>query len=101
MLGIESKKKELFVDEEIDLKIGRIFKQAKMNEIKDYLSNKINVDPFPSEKKNKNEGDDDLSMETQITYKDTCDLLGELNKKIYKLRKDNKDALEKEKKFKL
>ena len=72
-----------------------------MNEIKDYLSNKINVDPFPSEKKNKNEGDDDLSMETQITYKDTCDLLGELNKKIYKLRKDNKDALEKEKKLKL
>ena len=79
MLGIESKKKELSVDEEIDFIIGRILKKAKMNEIKDYLPNKINVDPFPTEKKNKNEGDDDLSMETQITYKDTFDLLGELN----------------------
>ena len=77
-----NQKKKLSVDEEIDLKIGRIFNQAKMNEIKDYLPNKINVDPFPTEKKNKNEGDDDLSIETQITYKDTCNLLGELNKKF-------------------
>ena len=53
-----NQKKELFVNEEIDLKIGRIFKQAKMNEIKDYLPNKINIDLFPTENKNKNEGED-------------------------------------------
>lgn len=51
MLGIEYKKKELSVDEVIELKINKIFKQAKLNEIKDYLPNKINVDPFPTEKK--------------------------------------------------
>ena len=31
-------------------------------------------------------------METEISYKDTCNLLKELNDKIYELRKHNKDA---------
>ena len=52
-------------------------------------------------KKNKDEEDENLSIETQITNKDTCDLLGELNEKIYTLKKDNKDVLEKERKIKI
>ena len=40
-------------------------------------------------------------METQFTCKDTCDLLKELDEKIHKLRIDNKDTLEKEKKIKI
>ena len=94
MLGIEKKAKELSLDEEIDQRINTIIKRAKMSEIKDYLPNKLNIDPFPI-KKNKDEEDEDLSIETQITYKDTCDLLGELNEKIYRLRKGNKNVLEK------
>ena len=70
MLGIEKKAKELSLDEEIDQRINTIIKRAKMSEIKDYLPNKLNNDPFPT-KKNKDEEDEDLSIETQITYKDT------------------------------
>ena len=51
MLGIEKKAKELSLDEEIDQRINTIIKRAKMSEIKDYLPNKINIDPFPTEKK--------------------------------------------------
>ena len=101
MLGIESKNKEFSLEEEIVLKLNNVIKRSKMNGIKEYLPHKINIDPFPGEKKNKKEDDDDLSLETQLTYKDTCDLLEDLNEKIYKLRKDNKDAFEKEKKIKI
>ena len=88
-------KKELSLDEEVNLQINRIFKQARINSLKKYLPNNIDIDPFPNEKKNKNEEDDELSMETQFTYKDTCDLLKELDEKIHKLRIDNKETLEK------
>ena len=101
MLGIESKNKELSLEEEIDLKINNVIKRSKMKSIKEYLPHKINIDPFPVETKNKKEEDDDLSLETQLTFKDTCNLLEDLNEKIIKLRKDNKDALEKEKKIKI
>ena len=37
----------------------------------------------------------------QITLKDICGLLGELNEKIYKLRKGSKDVLEKGRKIKI
>ena len=48
-----------------------------MNAIKEY-----NIDPFLAEKKNKKEEDDDLSLETKLTYKDTCGLLEDLNEKF-------------------
>ena len=101
MLGIESKNKELSLEEEIDLKINNVIKRSKMKSIKEYLPHKINIDPFPVETKNKKEEDDDSSLETQLIFKDTCNLLEDLNEKIIKLRKDNKDALEKEKKIKI
>ena len=44
-------KKELSIDEEVNLQINRIFKQARINSLKKYLPNNIDVDPFPNEKK--------------------------------------------------
>ena len=91
MLGIESKNKELSLEEEIELKINKVIKLTKMKSIKEYLPYKINIDPFPAEKKNKKEEDDESSLETQLTFKDTCNLLEDLNEKIIKLRKDKKE----------
>ena len=60
----------------------------------------ININPFPLEfeKKDKNIEEDD-SEETKYTYKDSCDLIEQLEENIKNFRQKNKDVQEKEKRI--
>ena len=69
----------------------------KNNSIKDYFQ-KINFWFFHGDKKINNDDGDDDSLEKHFTYKDTFDLLKEINDKIDKLRKYDKKWARKGKK---
>ena len=102
VLGIEKseEKKELPLEEEIENKINIAIKKSKLSSLSQYMPWSININPFPLEfeKKDKNIEDDD-SEETKITYKDSCDLIGQLEENIKNFRQKNKDVQEKEKRI--
>ena len=102
VLGIEKieENKELTMDEEIENKINLAIKKSKISSLEKYMPWSININPFPLEftKKDKNIEDDD-SEETKYTYKDSCDLIEQLEENIKNFRKKNKDVQEKEKRI--
>ena len=64
------------------------------------MPHSINVNPFPFEYQNKGENnEDDDSEETKYSYKDSCDLINQLEENIKVFRGKNKDAQEKDKKI--
>ena len=102
-------------EEKISYIIESSEKRAKINNIKDYLIEEVNIESFPLEKKlqkrnskpnerkneiNKNIKKDELeecnSEDTKITIKDSCHLLNELDENIKEFRKNNKNIYEKE-----
>ena len=100
---LNNKKGNMTLEEEVDITIDKIFKKAKLNEVQKYLTDNINIEPFPKEKyqlKN-NELDDEGSESTKYTIIDKCDSLKELDENIKKYREQNKNAKEKNKKIKI
>ena len=91
------------LDEEVDLKVNKLFKRAKLNEVRKYLTNSIDIDPFPKEQSQfKNiELGDNASETTNYTVIDKCDSLKELDENIKKFREKNKNVKEKNKKIKI
>ena len=60
----------------------------------------FNVNPFPVEQQKKGEkNEDDGSEETKYSYKDSCDLINQLEENIKIFRVKNKDVQEKNKKI--
>ena len=98
-------KKDQSMDEEINNIIETAEKRAKFNRIKKYLPNKIEIDFFPGQKKYINKDDkeikDEISEETQCTYKDSINMLKNLDLNIKEFRQKNKSVIEKEKKIKI
>ena len=100
---LNNKKENMTLEEEVDITIGKIFKKTKLNEVKKYLTDSINIEPFPKEQyqlKN-NELDDEGSESTKYTIIDKCDSLKELDENIKKFREQNKNVKEKNKKIKI
>ena len=101
MLG-GKKKESLTLDEEIDLIINRKMKKSKLSEVQNYLTDNINIDPFPKEQGPLNfELGDNSSETTKYTIIDKCDSLKELDENIKKFRENNKNVKEKGKKIKI
>ena len=92
------KVKENSIDDEVNNKIGEIFKKAEINRIKNYLPEAIDLKLFPLEKDKKNFDEDIASINTEFTIIDTCDLINDLDEKIKQFRIKNKLTIEKEKK---
>ena len=60
----------------------------------------INIYPFPFEHKLKEEKFEDYgSEETKYTYKDSCDLIAQLDENIKNFMRKNQEVQEKEKKI--
>ena len=97
--------KDQSIDEEINNIIETAEKRAKFNRINKYLPKKIEIDFFPGQKKYINKDDkeikDEISEETQCTYKDSINMLKNLDLNIKEFRKKNKSVIEKEKKIKI
>ena len=90
------------LDDEVKNKINEIFKSAEINRIKNYLLESVNLRLFPLEKEKKNNGDEDIaSIGTECSFKDTCELINDLEEKIKKFREENKYTKEEEKKIEI
>ena len=97
----QENKKGVSIDEEIDYKIESAIKKAKISRIKKYLPIEIEIDPFPHEQKKLRKGmeneikEDENSEETQCTYKDSINLMKNLELDIKEFLKKNKSIIEK------
>ena len=87
---LNDKKENMALEEEVDIIIDKIFKKAKLNEVKKYLYQLKN-----------NELDGEGSESTKYTIIDKCDSLKELDENIKKFREQNKNVKEKNKKIKI
>ena len=113
------KEKFVSLEEEIKYKMDKKIGNIKINEIKKYLPLEMEIEYFPSQPnvseklksetsiKDKNlvqekkENIESLeSEETRYTIEDSCGLIAQLNEKIKKFRKENRQIKEKEKKSK-
>ena len=102
VLGLEKsdENNNLTIDEEVEKKISQIYKKASISPISKYMPHSINVNLFPIQYQNKGENnEDDDSEETKYSYKDSCDLINQLEKNIKIFRIKNKDVQEKNKKI--
>jgi len=97
------KKENMTIDEEVKFNIDKIFKKAKINEVKQYLQNNININLFPKENNQikQSENDDDGSESTKYTVIDKSDSLKKLDEEIKKFRGKNKNVKEKGKKIRI
>ena len=113
----EEKQKFDTIDEEVKYTIDKKFENFKINEIRKYLPLEMEIEYFPNQQnipekykkeasvqnqnliKENNEDNESMeSEETRYTIEDSCGLIAQLNEKIKKFRKENKQTKEKEKK---
>ena len=116
----EEKQKFDTIDEEVKYTIDKKFENFKINEIRKYLPLEMEIEYFPNQQnipekykkeasvqnqnliKENNEDNESMeSEETRYTIEDSCGLIAQLNEKIKKFRKENKQTKEKEKRIKI
>ena len=101
-LSLKKLTKDISIDEEIDIRLDNAEKRGKINSIRKYLPNEIKIEPFPNEQKKFKESDEEIDSETtELTIKDCCSQLKDLDENIKKFRRKNKDIREKEKKIRI
>ena len=116
----EEKQKFDTIDEEVKYTIDKKFENFKINEIRKYLPLEMEIEYFPNQQnipekykkeasvqnqnliKENNEDNESMeSEETRYNIEDSCGLIAQLNEKIKKFRKENKQTKEKEKRIKI